>query len=348
VLKEFADAYRKAERYWNKCAEGAKKILDQALKQLDEVVEKEVISAVMVSNKDELVRLHKKLNRNMVLTEDYDGSEMVPKGRKLFLDQGDVSEIFNGKNFHYIHTQFVKELSKKITKQRALRLLFTSNVDDTKGKKIETQAMKEFEKMMRAVKKASVCFPETVKVKLDSLSDKLNDSKLRMKDQFAKQKLHIQEEELKKAMEFAELKLQQAESKMQAVEEQNGVLKDEKTRIEHANDGLRTRAATVEAKLVKSFHQQKAKMQADFEAERRKTAEEYEAQRKKTEEEYENTRKEMAEDLEKVIRFSEIEQELEELKKAKSEADQEHRTLLEQVEELQGNKDTQQTSGQEE
>merc|ERR1712046_86159 len=65
------------------------------------------------------------------------------------------------------------------------------------------------------------CFPDTVKVKLDSLSEKLSQANLQMNNLQGAQKLHIQKVELDKAMEAANTKLLIAETRMDEFEQEN-------------------------------------------------------------------------------------------------------------------------------
>jgi len=230
ILDEFADYYRKAEAYWKSRVAHAKEKLDETQSKFEQMVDNEEIKVVMVGSKDDLKKVHNLLDKTLKLTREcrVGDSGAVRPGMKLVLDQGAVQERFKTATPEQIHARFM-EMQYSINKG-VLRLLFSSESSATQGKDMD-KVLKDFEALMRVVKKAATAFPDSVLSEVQSLNEKLLESKLRMKDQEARHKLHVQEEELKQAMTVATMRLQTAERKKKEVEDQNEKLTVEKDKL---------------------------------------------------------------------------------------------------------------------
>ncbi|CAE8694851.1 unnamed protein product, partial [Polarella glacialis] len=242
ILSDFDDKFQQAETFWNNRVQGAEKKLEDAQSALKSAVDADEVKVVLASSKEDLAFVKGMLTSDgLVLKEDFQirDSAVVPKGHSLVCSQGAVADHFKTTKLPTIHAKLTE-----MYKGGELRLLFSSGGYGVQQEDA-TKAIKELEKLMDMAKTAGQAFPNSVKLVLDSLSERLYKGQLQVRDQEAKRNLRVQEQELQETMRVANNRLTAVEMKKNKVEEQNKMLQQEKVTLQLDKQGVEDELLTV-------------------------------------------------------------------------------------------------------
>ncbi|CAE8641503.1 unnamed protein product, partial [Polarella glacialis] len=242
ILSDFDDKFQQAETFWNNRVQGAEKKLEDAQSALKSAVDADEVKVVLASSKEDLAFVKGMLTSDgLVLKEDFQirDSAAVPKGHSLVCSQGAVADHFKTTKLPTIHAKLTE-----MYKGGELRLLFSSGGYGVQQEDA-TKAIKELEKLMDMAKTAGQAFPNSVKLVLDSLSERLYKGQLQVRDQEAKRNLRVQEQELQETMRVANNRLTAVEMKKNKVEEQNKMLQQEKVTLQLDKQGVEDELLTV-------------------------------------------------------------------------------------------------------